>query len=211
MQIFWHGQSCFKIQGGDTAVIIDPYDKTIGLKVPRLQGNIVLTTHGHYDHNAVKAVGGNPFIVNGPGEYEKNDIFILGLSSWHDEVKGAERGPNTIYIITMEGMNIAHLGDLGHVLEGEQLAKLDNIDILLIPVGGVYTLDAKKAAQVVSQIEPRIVIPMHYKIPGLNIKLDSVENFIKEMGVSKPEKVDKFKIAKKDLPADKIEVVILNF
>ena len=210
MQISWLGQSCFKIQSKDVTLVADPYEDKIGLKLPRLQANIVTISHNHYDHNNLKAVGGQPFVIDAPGEYEINQAFIWGIPSWHDDKEGAERGPNIIFIYKIEDIKIAHLGDLGAVLTDEQNDKLEGVDILFIPVGGIYTLDAKKAAEVVGQIEPRLVIPMHYRLPGLKVKIDGVEKFCSELGVKPAAAEDKLKITKKELPVNDMKIVILK-
>jgi len=171
MQIIWRGQSCFQIivarnKGEQTSIVIDPFSETIGLRVPKLEADIVLVTHDHPDHNNVKAVSGSPFLISGPGEYEIRGVFIQGISSWHDEKEGKERGENTIYAIEAEDLKLCHLGDLGQKeLTDEQLERIGDIDILMIPVGGVYTISAKEALKIMSQIEPKITIPMHYQIP----------------------------------------------
>lgn len=211
MQITWLGQACFKIQGKDVTIVTDPYDnKYTGLKLPRLNADIVSVSHNHQDHNNAKAVNGDPFIAKNPGEYETKNVFIWGVPSWHDDQDGAERGDNTIFIFKFEDIKIAHLGDLGNILDEKQLEKLEGVDILMIPVGGVYTIDAKKAAEVVKQIDPRIIIPMHYKIPGLKIKLDPVDKFCSEMGIKKYETEEKLKISKKELPVDDFQITILK-
>lgn len=210
MFITWLGQSCFKIQTKEATIVTDPYDADIGLKLPRLSADIVTVSHQHNDHNNTGAVSGVPFIIDTPGEYEVRKIFIQGFPAWHDAAGGTKLGSNTIFVFSAEEMKIAHLGDLGTMLDQEQLDKLENVDILLIPVGGVYTLDGKKAAEVVSQIEPRIVIPMHYKIPGLNIKLGTVDAFCNEMGVKKNGEEEKFRITKKELPNEETKVVLLK-
>ena len=213
MHITWLGQSCFKLQdkiGPDGVLLVtDPYGDEIGLKMPRLEANIVTVSHGHFDHNNTDAIRGNPFIINTAGEYEIKGVFIEGVESWHDEKNGSERDENIIYRIEMEDISITHLGDLGHVLDTKQLEKLEGTDILLIPVGGKYTINAAKAVEVISQIEPRIVIPMHYKITGLKVDIDGVEKFIKELGL-KPRNEEKLKITKKDLPQEDMELVVLG-
>ena len=172
MQIIWHGQSCFQIsisQGKNNHVniVIDPFSEEVGLRLPKLQADILLTTHDHYDHNNVKAVSGNPFIINSPGEYEIKNVFIEGIPSWHDNSQGKERGENTIYTIEAEDLKLCHLGDFGQKeLTGEQLEKIGEVDVLMIPIGGVYTISAKEALKVMSQLEPKIIIPMHYQIPS---------------------------------------------
>jgi L-ascorbate metabolism protein UlaG (beta-lactamase superfamily) len=198
MYISWLGHSCFKIQdkiGPDGVTITtDPFDKAIGLKVPNFESDIISISHDHSDHNNAAALRGNPYIITSAGEYDVKGISIQGVDSYHDQGKGEERGKNVIYRFEVDDISISHLGDLGHALDDKQLEVLVGTDILLIPVGGRYTLDAKKAVEVVSQIEPRIVIPMHYQLPGLKVDLDGVEKFIKEMGI-KPTEEEKLKIS----------------
>jgi len=213
MYITWLGQSCFKLQdkiGSDGVTLVtDPYSDDIGLKMPRFEADIVTVSHSHHDHNNIGALRGNPFIIDTAGEYETKGVFVEGVEAWHDAAEGKERGKNIIYRIEMEDISITHLGDLGHILDTKQLEKLEGTDILLIPVGGKYTINAAKAVEVISQIEPRIVIPMHYKVPGLKIDLDGVEKFIKELGL-KPRQEEKLKILKKDLPQEDMELVVLE-
>ncbi|TSC53784.1 MAG: hypothetical protein LiPW39_73 [Parcubacteria group bacterium LiPW_39] len=211
MVITWYGQSCFKIQSGETAVFTDPFSKEIGLAPPRGQANIVTVSHQHLDHNNYESLSGEPLMVDGPGEYESKGVNIKGILSYHDNHEGRERGTNTIYIIEIEGVKICHLGDLGQKkLTDEQLEELNEVDILMMPVGGVYTLDGEEAVDIINQIEPRMVIPMHYKIPGLASKIEGVEGFLKEMGAGKKEAVDKLTLKKKDLPPEETEVVVMK-
>ena len=213
MYITWLGQSCFKLQdkiGSDGVMLVmDPYTDEFGLKMPRFEADIVTVSHDHADHNNLGAIRGNPYIINTAGEYEVKSVFIEGVEAWHDEKNGTERGKNIIYRIEMEDISVTHLGDLGHILETKQLEKLEGTDILLIPVGGKYTINAAKAVEVISQIEPRIIIPMHYKVPGLKVDIDGVEKFIKELGL-KPRMEEKLKISKKDLPQEDMELVVLS-
>lgn len=220
MTLTWLGQSCFKIQAktinGDNTIVTDPYDpQFIGLRLPRLNADIITTSHEHNDHSNIKAVAGTshtpePFLVNSPGEYELNDIFIYGIHSWHDSQQGQQRGDNIIYVVKAENINICHLGDLGQLeLADEQLELMNNIDILLIPVGGKYTIDGEQAINIISQIEPRIIIPMHYKIPGLKIDIAPTDKFLKQMG-GHVEELDKLKISKKDLPQEGTRLVVLK-
>jgi L-ascorbate metabolism protein UlaG (beta-lactamase superfamily) len=215
MYITWLGQSCFKIQTKpqketeEVTMITDPYGN-IGLRMPRLTADIVTVSHAHFDHNNVTALQGNPLVVDQAGEYEIKKIFIYGLISYHDKNQGTERGKNIIYKIQTENLVLTHLGDIGHILDNGLIEKLEGTDILMIPVGGTFTVGAKLAAEIVQQIEPRIVIPMHYKIAGLNIKLEPVDNFLKEMGVSKKEMVEKLKITKKELAAEKMQVIVMT-
>lgn len=210
MYITWLGQSCFKIQGKEVTIATDPYEPNLGLKPFYLKADIVTVSHDHHDHNYVKAIKGHPFIISHPGEYEIKKVFIYGIPSWHDNKEGKERGANTIYLFEFEDLKIVHLGDLGSDLADEQLEKLEGADILMIPIGGTYTLEAKGAAHVISQIEPKIVIPMHYKIPGLKVNIDGLNKFSKEMGVKETESLDKLKINKKDLPMEETKIIILK-
>lgn len=200
-------------------VVTDPFTPQIGMRMPHIQADIVTISHDHDDHNNLAAIKGGPassasadepFIIDGPGEYEVKKVFVQGVAAWHDAKQGAEKGKNIIFKFEIEDLKLAHLGDLGTILDENQEALLDNIDILLIPVGGVDTIGAQQAVEVISQIEPRLVIPMHYKVPGLKIKLETVDNFLKEMGAKNVEKLDKLKVQKKDLPQEETRVVLLN-
>lgn len=213
MIITWQGHSCFKIQDKagpeGVTVVTDPFNKEVGLKVPNFEADIVTVSHDHKDHNNIDALRGTPFVIECAGEYDFKGVLIEGIDSYHDEKKGEERGGNIMYRIEIDDISVAHLGDLGDVLDNVQIEKLIGTDVLLIPVGGKYTLDAKKAVEVISQIEPRIVIPMHYKTKDLKYDLDPIEKFIKELGLT-PTYEEKLKISKKDLPQEDMELVILS-
>jgi len=212
MKISSYGHSCFKVKCKDLNILIDPFDNSIGLKVPKTKADVVLVTHHHHDHNNISVAGKEAIVINGPGEYEIKGVFIYGRGAFHDDQEGAERGAITMYLIEEEKIRLAHLGDLGQKkLTKEQLEFLDNVDILLIPVGGQYTIDASGASDIINEIEPRIVIPMHYNVPRLkfNRKLDSVDSFIKEIGLS-PEKMDELKVTEKTLPSSELKLVLLN-
>ncbi len=194
-------------------IVTDPFDDSYGLKVVKTPADIVTISHDHHDHNNLAAIKGEPFVITQPGEYETKGIFVYGIPTFHDDTEGKDRGLNTIYRINIEGLNLVHLGDLGHVLNNEQLEKLGNVDILCIPVGGIFTIDAKVANRIISDIEPRIILPMHYQLPGLKFKskakLGSVDDFLKIAGLPS-EKVDKLKITKKDLPQEGAKIVVLT-
>jgi len=211
--ISYLGQSCFKLQDKlgpeGVTLVTDPFGKELGLKVPNFEADIVTVSHQHPDHNNAGALRANPFVIDTPGEYDVKGVMVQGIETFHDAKAGAERGKNIVYRLEMDDLTIAHLGDLGHILSDEQLDQLDGVDILMIPVGGKYTIDAKMAVEVIGQIEPRIVIPMHYKLPGAKSDVDPVEKFIKELGVE-PKRQDKLKIAKKDLPVEGMDLVILD-
>lgn len=214
MIITWQGHSCFKIQdkvGPDGLTLVtDPYDKKVGLKAPNFEADIVSVSHDHFDHNNVSSLRGNPFVIDRAGEYDIKGVLVEGVDSYHDEKEGKERGRNIMYRFVLDEINVSHLGDLGHPLSNGQLEKLAGTDILLIPVGGNYTIDAKQAVSVISQIQPRIIIPMHYKTKDLKVDIDGVDKFIKELGI-KPTEEEKLKINKKDLPSEDMELVILKY
>lgn len=213
MVITWYGHSCFKIQSGDFVIVTDPFDKSIGLIPPRFKADIVMISHNHYDHaNKETIPEEGRFLIEGPGEYEIKGVFIKGIETFHDKENGKERGLNTAYAINIEGIKICHLGDFGEEkLSPEILEQIGNVDILMIPVGGVYTIDSREASKIVNQIEPKIVIPMHYKMPNLKIKLEPVDLFLKEMGAVDKKPQDKLTIKKKDFAAGtETEVVVLK-
>ncbi len=214
MNIIWYGQSCFRIQGKDIVLVTDPFDKKIGLKPPYGAADIVTISHSHYDHSNAGAIKGNPFIIDGPGEFEIKKVVIRGIESYHDNKNGKERGSNTIYKIEMEGIKICHLGDLGQsALRNGQLEKIGQVDILFIPIGGIFTIDWKEAISIINQIEPHIIIPMHYKIPGVAgdlLKLDTADKFCKEYGISTSKAISKFSVKAKDLSQEKEEVVLMK-
>ncbi len=214
MIITWYGQACFKIQSGDKALVLDPFEKSVGLAPPSVQADVVFITHEHFDHNNTKAIKGNYFLVNGPGEYEIKGIKARGITSYHDNEKGAKRGLNTLYLIEMEGIHILHCGDLGQdLLDDKQLEEIGSVDILMIPVGGFFTINAKQAVGIVNQIEPKIVVPMHYKIPKLSIlELDGVDKFLKEFGKEDVIPEEKISIKQKDIEGEeeKTKIIVLK-
>ncbi len=216
MDIYWGGQALFKIKGKIASVIIDPYDSNmVGLKLPKdLTADVVLSTHDHGDHNSTDVVtsptGEKPLVFKDAGEYEVAGAVITAISSFHDDTEGSQRGKNLICHILLDGLNIVHLGDLGQTkLTEDQLSQIGQTDILLIPVGGVYTIDGKAAAGIVSQLEPKITIPMHFKIEGLKFELAGPEAFLKEMGAENVIPVPKLSISKDKLPEEP-QVVVLS-
>lgn len=217
MDIYWGGQALFRLKGKNATVVIDPYDPEFtGLKLPKeLSADVVLSSHEHGDHNntgVVKnATGENPPVFKEPGEYEVAGVVITGISSFHDDANGSERGKNTIFNIMIDGLNILHLGDLGQSkLTEEQLTQIGDVDILLVPVGSIFTIDGKAAAGIVSQLEPKIIIPIHYKTPGLKFELEGVEGFLKEMGAENIVSQPKLSISKEKLPEEPM-VVLLSY
>jgi len=188
MDIVYLGHSSFRLKGKVASLVTDPFDpKMVGLSFPKVSADIVTVSHDHQDHNKTELIKDVKKIVAGPGEYEINGVSIIGIQSFHDDKKGKLRGKNTIYIIEMDGLRIAHLGDLGHKLSEKMVEQIGNVDILMIPVGGEYTIDTPTAVEIVRAIEPKLIIPMHFKIPKLKketfAKLTTEEPFVKELGL----------------------------
>lgn len=207
MDIIFFGQSSFKLKGKTTTVITDPYESTSG-KFPKSEADVV-TLSSKNIKKTVEPIGGEPLILNGPGEYEVKEVKIVGVDSFADNKEGEERGKNIIYAITVDGLHICHLGNLGQdQLSTEQMEAIGAVDILLIPTGGVDTIDASVAAKISAELEPKIVIPMHYDGGG-NEQLDPVDKFIKEMGAEKTDPQPKFSIKKDRLPQE-LSVVFLE-
>lgn len=210
MIIHWYGHACFKLQSNqnDVVVAIDPFDNSLGWRVPRITADITIVSTQRGDYNNTSSVkapqGGDPFLIQYPGEYEVGGVFIHTIPI-------AQEGKTTlISAIRMDECAILHLGALNRMVTEKELEELGNIDIVCIPVGGNGVLDAKKAAELIGELEPRIVMPMHYKIAGLKQAYDDIALFLKEFGAKEPQTLDKLKIAKKDLPSDKTEVILLN-
>ena len=202
------GLSSFKISGKEISVVCDPYhDDAVGLKFPKVEADVVTISHNHSDHNNQDGVRGQHICFDAPGEYEIKGAEIVGIKSYHDEKEGKERGLNTVFVFEIDDLKLCHLGDLGHDLSSEQIEKIDGIDVLFIPVGGHVTIDAKKAARIVAEIGPKIVIPIHYQI-GTRRDLDPVELFIKEIG-KEPKIVTDIKIKPKNL-GDDLELYVFS-
>ena len=196
-------------------MVTDPFDSSmVGFAFPKhIVSDIVTISHNHEDHNAVSQIEGSPFIVEGPGEYEIKGVGIIGTSSYHDGSKGSERGTNTMYHLEIDGVNIVHLGDLGCILTSDDIERLDGVDILFIPVGGGSTLDMNHVANLISELEPSIVIPMHYKTDKHNEKdfgdLQPVSSFLKIMGKEDVAPLSKFSVTKDKLPTE-MQIVVLE-
>ena len=218
MNIQYYGHSCFKITTKpagrgqeEVTIFLDPFDKAVGLRPPQGSADVVLVSHNHHDHNNVEALKGEPRALDIPGEYSLSGVNILGIESFHDDKGGEERGRNTIFLLESEDLKICHLGDLGCDLTSKQLDKIDGVDVLMIPIGGKYTLDGEGAVNIIKKIEPSIVIPMHYKMNGSTIKdIDDEKKFCNEIGNCPAEKVSKLNIKKKDLEGKSMEVVLMG-
>ena len=211
MQITWYGHSCFRLRSRRGIVITDPFGDGIGYSLPRLRADIVTVSHDHPDHGNVKPIKGKPRIINGPGEYEIKGIFVIGLPTFRDSREGEPDGPNTVYLFDFDGVTVCHLGDLHRVPTRAQVEELSDVDVLLIPVGGDTTIGAAKASEVISLLEPKIVIPMHYGTKALQgLKLEPVDPFLKEMGTKDLVPEDVLKVTKGGLPSE-TQVVIMDY
>lgn len=205
MELTWLGHSCFRLRGKDATLITDPPAPSTGYTVGRLSADIITISHHHPGHDYVKAVTGDPKVIDGPGEYEVQQILISGVQTYHDRERGKRLGRNTAYLITMDDVQICHLGDLGEPLNNRAQEALNGADVLLIPVGGGNALNAELALEVIGQIDPRIIIPMHYATPAYSsagTELDPVEKFCREMGVEPGEPVAKLAITRSTLPTE---------
>jgi len=210
MEITWLGHSCFRIKNNPVTIIADPYAPDIGYCLGKQTAQIVTVSHQHPGHSHAEGVGGEPRLVTGPGEYEISGVLIMGVATFHDNKKGADRGKNTVYVIEVGGVSVCHLGDLGHVLTAEQVEEMENVDVLLLPVGGVSTIDAARAVEVVRQIEPQVIIPMHYKTEAVKRDLAPVGKFLKEIGVEESEPLPKLTVNKTSLPPT-TQVTLLKY
>lgn len=219
MEIKYLGHSSFLIKTKTAKVITDPYDsEMVGIKFPKIEADIITVSHQHEDHNQVDQVklpetGNSPLIINLPGEFEKNGVRIFGFKSYHDNQNGAERGENILFKIEAEGVSLLHCGDLGFIPEDSFLEAIGDVDILLVPTGGVYTIDHSQAFELVKKIEPSIVIPMHFNHSRLNQKnfgqLNKVEEFTKKFGIEKPVALTKL-VYKKEEGEEEMKVVVLE-
>src|SRR5438067_1492680 len=214
MDISWLGHSCFLLRGKNVTLVTDPFSpqpehpQGEPLRLGKLAASIVTISHNHPGHNFAMGVGGNPYVVRGPGEYEVSDILITGVASYHDNKRGQELGRNTIYVIHIDDLVVCHLGDLGHTLQEEQLEEVADADILLVPIGGHNTINAAQAAEVISQVEPRIIIPMHYSA-STGESPNPLDKFCREMGFEMANTQPKLMVTRSSLPAE-TQVVILT-
>lgn len=206
MEITWYGLSCFRLTDrGQASIITDPYDGNIGLPPLKTRGDVVTISHNAAGHNAESAVSGRQHTLTGPGEYEIGGVFITGIAT----VMESQTNHNVLFLFDYNGVTIAHLGDMADVPTQTQIEALEQVNVLLVPAGGGNSLNAAQAAELVSMLEPNIVIPMHYKIPDLKLPLEGVERFLKEMGVSQPEEESSLKITAGSLP-EETQVVLLT-
>lgn len=210
MEIVWLGHSCFRIRGKEATIVTDPFDKTLGYPVKKPTASIVTVSHQHPQHSYLGGVTGNPRVISRPGEYEIANVFINGIATFHDAEMGEQRGKNTVYLIQIEEVSICHLGDLGHVPTAEQIEQMSDADILMVPVGGGATIGATAAVETISLLQPKLVIPMHFKTEVIKMELAPLEPFLKEMGVKEFVSQPKLSVTKSSLPIE-TSVVVLDY
>jgi L-ascorbate metabolism protein UlaG (beta-lactamase superfamily) len=210
MEITWLGHSCFRIKGRQATIITDPYSPDLGYSLGKHTARIVTVSHQHPGHSYIQGIGGAPKPITGPGEYEVSGVLIIGIGTYHDAEKGKKRGKNTIYLMEVDEVAVCHLGDLGHVLTSEQVEQIDNVDVLLLPVGGTSTINAATAAELVRQLEPSAVVPMHYKTQALKKELAPVDRFLREMGLKEVTSQPKLSFTRASLPPS-TQVFLLDY
>lgn len=212
MEITWYGHSCFRLTERNFATVVtDPFDNTVvGYDALKLKAEIVTVSHDAPGHNNVDAVKGTTHPLNGAGEFEIGGVFITAVQTMGNGKKNKEKARNTLYVFDYDGITVAHLGDLQEAPTQSEVEALGTVNVLLVPVGGGGSLNAAKAAEVVSLLEPNIVIPMHYSTPDAKLNLDSLNKFLKEMGLSKIDAQPSLKITRSGLP-DETKVVVLDY
>ncbi len=210
MEIAWYGHSCFRmVERGAASIVTDPYDESIGYGVPRLRADIVTVSHDAPGHNALNVVKNASYALTRPGEYEIGGVFITGVETYNPGRAEGDRR-NIIFVFDFGHLTVCHLGDLNHVPTQAQIEQLGPVDVLLVPVGGGGALNSGQAAEVISLIEPSIVIPMHYRTPVCVLDLDPLDKFLKEMGISSIEEVESLKVTGGSLP-EETQVVVLQY
>jgi L-ascorbate metabolism protein UlaG (beta-lactamase superfamily) len=210
MEITWLGHSCFLIRGKEKTIITDPCHPDLGYRLGEPEADIVTVSHFHPGHSYIEGVANEPKRIKSPGEYEIGGTFITGVASFHDDKKGELKGKNTIYIIEMDGITLCHLGDLGHPLGPHLIEEIGDIDILFLPVGEVSTMPIDTAVEIVRQLEPHIVIPMHYKTEAFTGDLSPVDKFLDKMRIRELEARPKLSITSSSLPSS-TQTIVLNY
>lgn len=215
MEITWFGHSCFRLRDRDVTVVTDPFDASLGYTLPQVQADIVTTSRNHPHHSYLPAVKGDFRLLDSPGEYEIRSVFVIGIATYSSRRSAASDNQaderNVVFVFEFDGLTVCHLGDLRQVPSRAQVEAFGEVDVLLVPVGDgdQGALNAAQAAEVVSLIEPSIVIPMHYKTAATTIRMDGVDKFLKEMGVGRIEPMDSLKVTATSLPQP-TQVVVLN-
>ena len=180
LRVRWHGHSCFEVASDETTVVTDPHDgKSLGIKGPKVRADVVLVSHDHFDHSATRVVSKpEARVLKDPAHQRIDGLLVRGVETYHDSSEGESRGGNIAFVFTLEGVTFCHLGDLGHVLTDEQVEQIGHVDVLFVPVGGVFTIDAEAAWKVVEELEPEIIVPMHYRVGGLSLSINDITPFL---------------------------------
>ena len=210
MEITWLGHSCFLIRGKEKTIITDPCHPDLGYRLGEPEADIVTMSHFHPGHSYIEGVADEPKQIKSPGEYEIGGIFITGVATFHDDKKGELKGKNTIYVIEMDGITLCHLGDLGHPLGPNLVEELGDVDILFLPIGEVSTIPVDTAVEIVRQLEPPLVIPMHYKTKAFTGNLSLVEKFLNKMRIRELEAKPKLSITSSSLPTT-TQTIVLSY
>lgn len=208
MEIKWIGHACFKLQGKDISIVTDPFGDEVGFPMPKVSCNILTISHSHFDHNNRGAITAD-IIFDTAGEFEFKGVRVKGLRTFHDEEQGAKRGGNLVFLFVIDGLKLLHCGDLGHMPDSDLLNSLGDIDILFIPAGGNFTLPVPLAVELVHRLEPKIVIPMHFKVPGLKIDIAPADDFVRRLGAVQ-KGVNTLTVNKNNLPEEGTEVYLLR-
>ncbi|MGE5473255.1 MAG: MBL fold metallo-hydrolase [Ignavibacteriales bacterium] len=212
MKIRWFGHSCFyMISDSGIKILTDPFAQQVGYKIPDVEVDIVTVSHNHYDHNNIKVVKGQFEFFNSTGLHENKGIKIKGISSFHDEVKGAKRGINIIFVMDIDGLRVCHLGDLGHIVDEQILSEIGQVDVLMIPVGEIFTLYVQEAKEVVKLIKPKITIPMHYKTPDLSFELANVQEFTKLFEPARVKKLQDLELEIKKVQDYEGNIILMKY
>ncbi|MDD5749132.1 MAG: MBL fold metallo-hydrolase [Actinomycetota bacterium] len=211
MEITWFGQSMFSLEGGGITVVVDPVSPETGYDAGVVEADVVLLTHEHFDHSYTKAVSGSRKIIKNPGKQEFEGTSFTGIKTFHDPSGGKLRGPNIVYTWKQAGLSIAHLGDLGEMVVEKLKESIKGVDIMMIPVGGVFTIDGKQASTLLRELSPRVAIPMHYKTPACNIGLEKIDGFLNSFsGTSREIKERSVSVSRENLP-ESTEVWVLSY
>lgn len=208
MEITWYGRACFRLKGREATVITDPCPPSTGFVAGKHDVDLLTISHDHKDHTYTRSITAGLTLTR-PGEYEYHGVLATGVRTFHDGQRGAERGENIVFAVEIDGVHIGHLGDLGHLLTEDQLSELGPVDVLLVPVGGHLTISPAESAEVVAQMSPKIVIPMHFATDGGSSDLDGPERFVHEMGIAAPAPQPKAVVHASTLP-DETQVVRLE-
>ena len=209
MDMTWLGHACFRMRGREGIVLTDPPDPKSGHAIPRTEAGLVTMSHEHAGHASLKSVAGDPVVLLGPGEYEVHEVLVTGVGTFHDDTKGTDRGRNTVFAIRLDDLVVCHLGDLGHALPAADLEKLGDVDIALVPISGADTnLSAARAAEIVHQLEPKVVVPMSFDPDDMK-KDTPYQRLLHELGVKELVPVPKLSVTRSTLP-ENLQVVALD-